>query len=148
MCDVSQNFKYLSYKWELKNKLFWYFLEAQLFGDYLNKTWFMYLYSAKLEVIWKLEKSAIERILHQRLKPTFFWKFGCFLKNPPADFRTTTNYLRHSWLPKHCLLLPVENFSWEQFSPPQRYCTGGPGGPGGWNISRFSTSCLSEGAFT
>ena len=122
MCDVSQNFKYLSYKWELKNKLFWYFLEAQLFGDYLNKTWFMYLYSAKLEVIWKSEKSAIERILHQRLKPTFFWKFGCFLKNPPADFRTTTNYLRHSWLPKHCLLLPVENFSWEQFSPPYLRC--------------------------
>ena len=31
--------------------------------------------------------------------------------------KTIIKNLRHSWLPKHCLLFPVENFPWEVFSP-------------------------------
>ena len=28
-------------------------------------------------------------------------------------FQNNNKNLRHSWLPKHCLLLPAENFPWE-----------------------------------
>ena len=56
-------------------------------------------------------REVITRILPQRLKSTYFC--GFFFKISFGVFQNNNKNLRHSWLPKHCLLLPAENFPWE-----------------------------------